>query len=112
MKSTDQNSASLPTAPRAPNHKPHQHATAAANVTNRNHSATTSRPKDDPQNPQHFKGLQSNSKQMSGHKSVRSPHLDVPRQTTPIRANPQLSAAIHAKKWMKGHPAVSIAFRE
>jgi hypothetical protein len=45
----------------------------------------------DHQNPQHFKGLQSISKQMSRHMSVRTPHLGVPRQSAPIRGYPRLS---------------------
>ena len=63
--------------------------------------STSTRPNTDPNNPQHFKGLQSNSKQMFWHKSVRTPHLDFPRQTAPIRGYPRLSTTIRAKKHIK-----------
>ena len=60
------------------------------------------RPRSDRQNPQHFKGLQSNSKQMSSRCHGRMGNLPIPHFalgcSSPIRANLRLSTAIHAKK--------------
>jgi hypothetical protein len=60
-------------------------------------SAST-RPNPDHQNLQHFKGLQSISKQMSEPNQLRTPHSVLPRESATIRGYPRLSTVIHAKK--------------